>query len=76
MASTDMRRPESAPAWRTASFCQSGECAEVAEQGGEVLLRSTRAPDVVVRLTGTEWQALTKGIAAGEFSELGLASPE
>lgn len=71
MATTGMRRPESVPAWRTASFCQSGECAEVAEEGGEVLLRSTRAPETVVRLTGAEWQALTKGIAAGEFSDLG-----
>lgn len=71
MASIGMRQPESVPAWRTASFCQSGECAEVAEEGAEVLLRSTRAPDIVVRLTGAEWQALTKGITAGEFSDLG-----
>ena len=66
-------RPRKSPAWRKATFCQNRECAEVAEEDGEILLRSTREPGTVVRLTGAEWRAFKEGIAAGEFSE-GLAS--
>jgi Domain of unknown function (DUF397) len=53
--------------WRKASICQDGECAEIAREDEEILLRSTRAPADVVRLTGTELQALIRGIEAGEF---------
>jgi hypothetical protein len=71
MAHIGMRPQEPTPAWRRASYCQAGECAEVVEEDGEILLRSTRAPGVIVRLTSAEWQAFTKGVAAGEFSNLG-----
>jgi hypothetical protein len=57
--------------WRKASFCQAGECAEVAAEDGEILVRSTRQPGAIVRLTAAEWQAFAKGIAAGEFGGLG-----
>jgi hypothetical protein len=57
-------------AWIKASFCQGGECAELLRQGEEVLLRSTRSPADVVRLTSSEWKALAQGITAGEFSHL------
>lgn len=57
-------------AWRKSSFCQNSECAEVAQQGREILLRSTRSPGKVTRLTAAEWQALVKGIKAGEFQFL------
>jgi hypothetical protein len=70
MASAGTQPPRSAPAWRKATFCQSGECAEVAEEDGEILLRSTRAPGIVIRLTAAEWRAFTNGMAAGEFSDL------
>jgi len=70
MASVRTRQRESVPAWRKASFCQSGECAEVAEEDGEILFRSSREPGTVIRLTAAEWQAFTKGVAAGEFSHL------
>jgi hypothetical protein len=60
-----------AVAWRKSSFCQNGECAEVAQQDGEIVLRSTRSPADVVRLTAAEWQALVKGMQAGEFLDLG-----
>jgi hypothetical protein len=71
MAHIGTRPLESPPPWRKASYCQAGECAEVAEEDGEILLRSTRAPGIVVRLTGAEWQAFTKAVTAGEFSDLG-----
>jgi Domain of unknown function (DUF397) len=53
--------------WRASSFCQNGECAEFTEYCGEVLLRSTRDPKIVVRFTPEEWDALVRGIQAGEF---------
>jgi hypothetical protein len=56
-------------AWRKSTFCQSGECAEVATDDGEIALRSTRAPEEVVRFTVPEWQALVAGIKAGEFGQ-------
>jgi hypothetical protein len=56
-------------AWQRSSFCQNGECAEVAERSGEFLLRSSRSPKDIVRLTPAEWQALVNGIQAGEFPE-------
>jgi hypothetical protein len=52
--------------WRKSSYCENGACAEVARVGDEVLLRSTRAPDDIVRLTAAEWEALVRGIQAGE----------
>ena len=58
------------PAWYKASCCQGGECAELSRQGDDVVLRSSRAPDQVIRLTTAEWQALTSGIKANEFSHL------
>jgi hypothetical protein len=71
MAHIGMRPLEPRPAWRKASFCAASECAEVAVEDGEILLRSTRAPGVIVRLTSAEWQVFTKGVAAGEFSDIG-----
>jgi hypothetical protein len=54
--------------WHKSSFCQNSECAEIAVRDGEFLVRSSREPEHVIRLSATEWQALVKGIQAGEFS--------
>jgi hypothetical protein len=64
-------RSQKTAVWRKASFCQAGECAEVAVENEEILLRSTRSPGTVVRLTTAEWRALAEGIQAGEFASLG-----
>jgi hypothetical protein len=56
--------------WRKSSFCQNGECAEVAVRDGEILLRSSRKPEHVVCLTAAEWEALVKGVQAGELQAL------
>jgi hypothetical protein len=58
-------------AWRTASSCQAGECAEVAQRGDEVVIRSSRSPDDLVRLTIAEWRAFERGMRAGEFTDIG-----
>jgi hypothetical protein len=57
-------------AWRKSSFCQNGECAEISQQGEDIVLRSTRSPRDEVRLTAGEWRALVKGVQAGEFLDL------
>jgi hypothetical protein len=57
--------------WRRSSFCQSGECAEVARQDGMIVLRDSKeAAGGVVRYTAEEWLALVRGIKAGEFDDL------
>jgi hypothetical protein len=57
--------------WRIASFCQSGECAQATEdEDGDVLVRSSITPEVVVELTPQAWQDLVRGIQAGEFDDL------
>jgi hypothetical protein len=56
--------------WRTSSYCQNSECAEVARQDDEILIRSTRQSDDAVRLTLEEWRAFARGIQAGEFEDL------
>ncbi len=53
--------------WRKSSFCQNSECAEVTVLNDEILLRSSRDPATVVRLTAAEWLALVTGLRAGEF---------
>jgi hypothetical protein len=56
--------------WRRPSFCQNGECAEIAKVDGMIALRSSTAPGNVVRYTPKEWQALVQAIKAGEFADL------
>lgn len=53
--------------WRRPSYCNSGECAEVAQVDGMVALRSSNNPSSVVRYTADEWEALVKAIKNGEF---------
>jgi hypothetical protein len=61
-------QPESV--WRRPSYCQGGECAEIASLNGMVALRSSNAPDSVVRYSADEWRALVQAIKAGEFADL------
>jgi hypothetical protein len=57
--------------WRKPAHCQGGECAEVSQRDSEILVRSTRSPADVIRLTPAEWSALVAGITAGDFSDIG-----
>jgi hypothetical protein len=60
------------PAWRKSSFCASGECVEVAAQGGRIVLRDSKEPrGGMLRYTAEEWQSFICGIKAGEFDHLG-----
>ena len=60
------------PAWRRASFCASGECVEVAQRNGMIILRDSKEPrGSVLHYTPEEWQSFVRGIKAGEFDNLG-----
>jgi hypothetical protein len=60
--------PESA--WRRSRYCQGGECAEIAKLDDMIALRSSTAPNSVVRYTTEEWQTLVQAIKVGEFADL------
>ena len=60
------------PVWRKASFCASGECVEVAQQAGMIVLRDSKEPrGGVLRYTAEEWRSFVLGVKAGEFDDLG-----
>lgn len=62
--------PANQVAWRRSSFCANSECAEVTQQDGLILLRSSVTPQVVIRFTPEEFRALRLGIQAGEYDGL------
>jgi Domain of unknown function (DUF397) len=62
-------RPQD-PGWRKPSYCQGGECAEIAKIDGMFALRSNTDPGRVIRYTPNEWRALVKAIKADEFADL------
>jgi len=60
------------PVWRKASFCGSGECVEVAELNGMVVMRDSKDPHGhMLRYTTEEWRSFALGIKAGEFDDVG-----
>ncbi len=69
MPSFEARQTEQ-PAWRKASFCQGGECVEVARRNGMIVLRDSGEPRGHVRYTADEWRTFVRGIKDGEFDDL------
>jgi Domain of unknown function (DUF397) len=56
-------------AWRKASFCASGECVEVAQRDGEIILRDSTQPSGRMLHWGTgEWRAFVRTVKTGELS--------
>lgn len=54
--------------FRSSSFCAVGTCVEVAHaDDGDVVLRDSKEPVVVLRFTSDEWSAFVRGVVAGEF---------
>jgi Domain of unknown function (DUF397) len=43
---------------------------EVAALAGEVAMRSSRSPDVLLTFTKTEWGEFLRGAKAGDFDDL------
>ena len=61
-----------APRWIKSSFSfANSNCAEVAEDGGCVLVRNSRHPGgPALVFTPGEWSAFIAGVKAGEFDHI------
>jgi predicted secreted Zn-dependent protease len=58
--------------WRRASFCGGGECVEVGQRDGLIVMRDSKEPGGnSLRYTSEEWRAFVDGVKAGEFDHLG-----
>jgi len=73
---TDMQLPsaeETAPDWRKASYCASGECIEVAFDGsdGAILVRDSKRPGGGnLAFSSAQWRSLLHGIRSGRYNHL------
>lgn len=56
--------------WRRSRVCANTECVEVAELAGEVAVRSSQSPDVVLTFTKAEWREFLRGAKAGDFDDV------
>jgi Domain of unknown function (DUF397) len=56
--------------WQKSSYCAGGECVELAVLGGQVLLRNSGKPGVIIRYTAAEWRAFMLGMQAREFDDI------
>jgi hypothetical protein len=52
--------------WRKSSECANGECVEIAQRPGTVLLRRSDAPGVL-EFTAAEWAVFVRALGRGEF---------
>ena len=59
-------------AWIKASFCQSGECIEVARHSaGGILVRDSKQPaSGTLSLAAAQWRSLLSGIKSGQYDDL------
>jgi len=54
--------------WRKSSFCDSNGCAEVASlPEGNVMMRQSDLPELVLTFTPAEWKLFVAGVLNGEF---------
>ena len=53
--------------WRRSRYCADLNCVEVAGDGDDILVRSTRRPAHVLRFAAPEWRAFTAAAKRGEF---------
>jgi hypothetical protein len=57
--------------WRKSKSCGNGECVEVAQESGVILVRNSQRPGQILEFTDSEWIAFAAGLKAGEFDDLG-----
>jgi hypothetical protein len=57
--------------WRSPRRCASGECLQVAQHKQEILLRSSAAPQMIIRLSPAEWETFRAAVISGDFDDLG-----
>ena len=61
------------PAWRTASYCASGECVQVTQRDGLIILRDSTSPGgVTIPYPAVKWQSFVADTKAGNFDNLGF----
>ena len=54
--------------WQKASFCQNGECVEIAAHNGMVMMRKSNEPNSArLYFTPEEFSSFLRGAKAGEF---------
>jgi hypothetical protein len=59
------------PAWRTASYCASGECVQVTQRDGLIILRDSTRPDGITLPYGAvKWRSFVAETKAGKFDKL------
>lgn len=58
------------PRWMKSSFCQGGECAEIAEHDGRVWVRNSTRPRRLVGLPPDAFRELVAAAKAGELDSL------
>jgi len=56
--------------WRRPRGCANSECVEVAALAGEVAVRSSQSPDVILTFTKAEWREFLLGAKAGDFDDV------
>jgi hypothetical protein len=67
---SNQRQPNTQAVWRRPTACANSECVEVAALAGEVAMRCSRSPDVVLTFTSAEWGEFLRGAKAGDFDDL------
>ena len=56
------------PNWQRSRACSGGNCVEVAESAGHILIRDSKAPaNQPLSFTRDEWTAFVRGVENGEF---------
>ncbi|WP_116209305.1 DUF397 domain-containing protein [Streptomyces olivoreticuli] len=57
--------------WQKSSFSgDRDECVETGARDGDIVIRESDAPEVIVTTTPAKWRAFVLGIKAGEFDHL------
>jgi hypothetical protein len=65
------------PAFRAASFCDGGECVEVAQRDSMIVLRdSTQPHGSMLHYTAEHLRSLIRNMKAGEFRSSQCSGPE
>jgi hypothetical protein len=55
--------------WRKASYCASGECIEVAQRDGVIILRDSTQPSGRMLYYATDrWRSFVRDVKAGELN--------
>ncbi len=58
-------------AFRAASFCAGGECVEVAQRDGMIVLRDSTRPDGMLHYAVEDWGSFVRNIKSGQLDCLG-----